>query len=302
MKFTAALASLVSLAAAAPSGVAPTPLDVQLQKVGNSLVKAVITNNGASDLKVYRPGSIFDSLPTEKVKIIGADGSEVPFKGIRASFLTTGLTEDYFQHIPAGKSVEVTWDVAQTHDLSQGGDFNMLSEGVLQFAKVFDQKLVGSMPYSSNSLSSVIDGIAAGKAHQNLLPKRTTLQNDCTGERGQAQATANRNCASLASAGYNAATSAPDSKLQEFFKDASQNTRNQVAQIYSRVYDECSNTPGGSSRTFCTDIGNNCGQGVLAYTYISQHDQVYCDLHFTTPAVGSCHQMDQVSISLNHWL
>lgn len=71
MKFFAGLAALASLAAAAPSG-APSPLDVKLEKSGNSAIKAVVTNNGKQDLKVFKTGTIFDQVPTEKVKVVSS--------------------------------------------------------------------------------------------------------------------------------------------------------------------------------------------------------------------------------------
>lgn len=74
MKFFAGLAALASLAAAAPSG-APSPLDVKLEKAGNSAVKATITNNGKENLKVFKVGTIFDKTPVEKVQVLSAGTS-----------------------------------------------------------------------------------------------------------------------------------------------------------------------------------------------------------------------------------
>jgi hypothetical protein len=71
MKFLAGVAALASLAAAAPapSG-AHTPLDVKLESAGKGgQVKATITNNGKSDLKIFRHGTIFDNASTEKATV-----------------------------------------------------------------------------------------------------------------------------------------------------------------------------------------------------------------------------------------
>lgn len=69
MKFLGNVALLASLASAASMGKRASPLDVQIEKVGNSGLKATITNTGAEDLKVLKTGTILDSAPVEKVQV-----------------------------------------------------------------------------------------------------------------------------------------------------------------------------------------------------------------------------------------
>lgn len=75
MKVIAGLMALASLAAAAPSVEkrAPSPLDLKLEMVGNSEIKATFTNNGKNNIKVLKTGSILDSAAVEKAKVT-ADG------------------------------------------------------------------------------------------------------------------------------------------------------------------------------------------------------------------------------------
>lgn len=304
MKPVSALFSLFALAAAhpAPPAIASTPstLDVQLQKTGNTKVKAVVTNKGKSTLRILKAGSIFDGLPTDKFNVVDAKGTALPFKGFYVSVDTQHVNADSFQTLAAGKTVEVEYDLARTHDLSAGGDFHVASTGIMQLAHASEDKLVGSMPFASNKLqASGIDGTAAAHAREaaksKSVDKRTYLQNDCGGSRGSAQTAANRGCAALASSGYYAATQAPDSKLQQYFKDASQQTRQHIQGIYSRAYDECNRTPGGGSNTYCSDVDGMCSQGIFAYTYYTGHYQVYCDLHYQYPTLAGCHYFDQAS-------
>ncbi|KAL0262339.1 hypothetical protein SLS55_003785 [Diplodia seriata] len=49
-----------------------TPLDVKLEMVGNSEVKATLTNNGASALKLFKVGSILDKTAVEKTEVNSA--------------------------------------------------------------------------------------------------------------------------------------------------------------------------------------------------------------------------------------
>ncbi|KAL1632544.1 hypothetical protein SLS58_011361, partial [Diplodia intermedia] len=74
MKFIAGLSFLASLAAAASVDVnkRDTPLDVKLELLGNTGVKASITNTGASALKLFKIGTLLDEQPVEKVEIHAA--------------------------------------------------------------------------------------------------------------------------------------------------------------------------------------------------------------------------------------
>lgn len=69
MKFLCNIALLASLVSAASMGKRGSPLAVQIEQVGNSGLKATITNTGAEDLKVLKTGTILDSAPVEKVQV-----------------------------------------------------------------------------------------------------------------------------------------------------------------------------------------------------------------------------------------
>lgn len=302
MKFFAGLAALASLAAAAPSG-APTPLDVKLEMAGNSQVKATITNNGKQNLKIFKAGTIFDNTPVEKVNIATA-GKAVEFDGVRLRLSTEGLEDADFQKIPAGQSVEVTFDAAQSHDLTSGGKFEMVSNGILQFANEADNKLVGSIPFASNTVTTNVNGPEAAIVRAEVMArheKRTRVQSDCTGDRLSVTKAALSNCAKLSRAASDVASSGPASKMEEFFKDSSSSVRQQVANVFDKVAQECGSTNGGASTYHCRDISNHCGSRVLAYTVPSQSYMVYCDLYFNDlPALTrSCHRQDQATTNLH---
>lgn len=71
MKVFAITSCLATLAAAASIDVSKrdTPLEVKLEKIGNSAVKAVITNSGSEDINILKTGSIFDELAVEKTEV-----------------------------------------------------------------------------------------------------------------------------------------------------------------------------------------------------------------------------------------
>lgn len=80
MKVFTLASCLATLAAAASVDVAKrsSPLDVKLEKVGNSAVKAVITNTGSEDIQILKTGSIFDELAVEKAEVFSGCKSPQP--------------------------------------------------------------------------------------------------------------------------------------------------------------------------------------------------------------------------------
>ncbi len=194
----------------------------------------------------------------------------------------------------------MTFNVAETHDLSQGGEFNIATKGALKYALEHDNKLIGSVSSPSTSITASIDGPAAAAANEGQKMRRTTFQSDCTGSKGQAVSNAANNCVSLAQQASQVASSGAASKMEEFFKSSSQQVRSQVANVLDRVAAECPNN-GGYSQTYCSDVGGYCGGNVLAYTVPSQSYIVYCDLYFNDlpPLTSACHQQDQATTNLH---
>lgn len=319
MKFLAGLSCLAALASAVVVDLnkRDSPLDVKIEAVGNSGVKASITNTGASDLKVFKTGSILDKLAVEKAEVFAGCESptrtflsfprpntdtrktaeKVAFDGIRLRLQTAGLAEDAFEVIPAGQTVSVEWDVAEVHDLSAGGTFDVAAKGSFSYADADSTDIAGTAPFASNVLSVAVDGAAAAKVRRDFHEhvKRTVVQSDCTGTQRTATTNALSNCRSLAAAASSAAVSGSAAKMTEYFKSSTTATRNTVAGVFAKVASECGSTTSGVSRQYCTDIYPACSSGVIAYTLPSQSYMVNCPTFFTMTALSrTCHAQDQV--------
>lgn len=187
------------------------------------------------------------------------------------------------------------------HDLSAGGNFSILTSGALSFAEEKSNELIGSVPFESNILEAEVDGEKASAARVAFHHKRTRVQSDCTGSKLTITQTALSNCARLASAAQRAASSGSASKMTEYFKSSSTNTRNTVATVFSRIASECGSTNSGVSRYYCSDVYGACSSGVLAYTLPSASYMAYCNLYFNQlPALTSrCHGQDQATTNLH---
>ncbi|KAI1753545.1 metallo proteinase [Xylaria castorea] len=300
MKAAAIVSCLTGLAnAAAVNLQGESPLVVKIEQVGNSEVKASITNSGNAALRVLKAGTILDSAPVEKVKI--AQGTnKVPFTGIRLYVHTADLQDAAFQTIGAKETVEVQWDAAQFHDLSAGGDFDISTEGSLRYAEEGSNQIAGQVVYGSNVIQAKVDGIRAAEVHdafhQAEKTKRAVIQSDCSSSQkstvnaalGVAKTYA-QNAASAASAG---------TKLQEYFKSTSSSTKSTVANVFNKIATSVANSgTSGNAKLYCTDVGNWCTDGVVAYTQpgaVGSEYIVLCPYWFLFPATNNiCHDADQ---------
>ncbi|KAG5984170.1 hypothetical protein E4U55_005782 [Claviceps digitariae] len=329
MKFIASFIALVSLVAAAPQ--ASTSLDVKLQMAGNSAVRATITNNGKTNLRIFKTGTILDRSPVQKAHITRNDGkfnvlpspkpltypyekyqqimrehkslkyekslgNKVRFHGIRQRITTQNLDDAAFEPIPAGKSVEVVFDVGQVHDLSSGGTVDIHSSGVMYFANEDNNEVAGSVPYTSNVVRTEIDGDKAASVLKSFhADRRSTVQDDCVGSWLSDSQSDLSECVRIAKMAQSAAQS-NNKKVMEYFKDTSDGTKAEIASVYDKVATECGAGNGGKSKFFCSDIESSCTDGVVAYTMGLEGNLVYCNLFFTLPILThECHKQDQAT-------
>lgn len=228
-------------------------------------------------------------------------GESIPFEGVRVHIATGSLKESDFQRIAPGKSVAVTFDAAQAHDLSGGGVFRFQVEGAFSFAENDANELVGSIPYTSNVLKAKVDGDHAAAVRMAFHERRTQLQNTCSGQRLAVTQTALQNCQSMALKAQTAAESGPAEKLIEYYKRSDSATRATVADVFRKVAQECGSTDSGIAKYHCQDYYSSCASRVLAYTVTSRNIMVFCPLYFNNlPAVaGECHKQDQATTNIH---
>ncbi|KAK3401386.1 Deuterolysin metalloprotease family-domain-containing protein [Sordaria brevicollis] len=302
MKFLAGLSLIASVASAMSVDLTQRggPLDVKIEVVDNTNVKASITNTGKEPLKVLKAGSILDTAAVEKTQVFSATGP-VAFDGLRLRVATSALTDDAFQIIAPGETVSTAWDAAHVHDLSQGGSFDLKVSGALQYAPIDSVDLQGSIPFSSNIVTASVDGTLAASARRSFHEKRSVVQSDCTSTKGTATRTAMSNCRALAVAASQAASSGAAAKMTEYFKSSTSSTRSTVANVFAKIASECGSTTSGVARYYCSDVYGACSSGVLAYTLPSASYMVNCPLYFSglSGLSRTCHAQDQATTTLH---
>lgn len=228
-------------------------------------------------------------------------GKVVPFQGVRLRLDDSSLEESDFQRIPPGGSVSATFDAAQTHDLSQGGQFGFQVDGAFSFAEEHSSKLRGFIPYSSTIVKAEVDGSKAAAVKMAFHERRTKVQDTCSGQRLATTQTALDNCNSMAISAQKAAASGPVEKMVEYFKKSDPLTRSTVADVFAKVAEECGLTDRGIANYHCQDYYTNCGNRVLAYTVTSRNIMVFCPLYFNnlTAVTNKCHKQDQATTNIH---
>ena len=216
---------------------------------------------------------------------------------------TQDLPEEDFQTLAVGDTVEATFDVAEAHDLSVGGTFDIISKGAISYAEEGSSDIAGAIPFTSNTLVADINGVEADAVRNSFhnKAKRQILQADCTGAKLNATSYALTNCAALALKAQEAAATGPAAKVEEYFKSSTNETRKTVETVFKKIVTECSNSTAGVSRQYCTDVYQSCSNGVLAYTMPSRSFMVNCNLYFRAlPALApTCHAQDQATTTLH---
>ncbi|EAS31203.3 metalloproteinase 5 [Coccidioides immitis RS] len=290
MHFTSSLLALVALttqALAFPLNNLPkrdTGLAVKLSSIGNTRVKAVITNTADHEISFLKFNTFFDSSATRKVSI-AKDGSVVPFNGLYRYYNAAKLPKEAFKTLAPGASAEATFDIAETSDLSAGGSFSVFSDGMIPVADGSGTTLTGAIKYSTNELKMNVDGALAAKVQSAIpkLEKRTRIDPDCPGEYRNVLTQGLQTAAGYASRAAEAATNGD--QLEEFFKTTDQQTAQNIAQRFQAIAQECGSDSQGSTTYFCDDRFNGCEQGVIAYTIPAQSVVVNCPAYWELPPV-----------------
>ena len=237
-----------------------SPLTVAVSSVGNAMVKVTMTNTGASDLSLYKYGTIMEQGPTQKLTVT-KNGAVVQHEGILRRYLTTDLTSDAFTTLAAGKTIEETINLASIADLSAGGDYDVFAGGAIPLAAPGTTKLSGDVvTYDSNLLTIQVDGAAAAKVERAIKPlDKRTLEESCSNSAyNSALQKALRQAVTLANNAATAATSGSASKFNEYFKTTSSSVRSTVAARFRGVANQAGSTTGGGTFYYCTDVYGDC--------------------------------------------
>ncbi|KAI1978653.1 hypothetical protein LOZ51_004535 [Ophidiomyces ophidiicola] len=312
MRFSSSLIALVAFlgqAFAHPSNLIQrdTGLEVKISRVGNTLVKATITNTAKHEISFVKINTPFGNGPVHKAQVM-KNGVPVQFTGVCAYYNVNNLPPEAFQVLAAGASAEATFDVAETADLSAGGSYSIKSAGTISIVDRTSRTagVTEAVEYSSNELTINVDGAEAAKVKSatEKLNKRTQLQPSCSSRDRRIMEAAIRLGGRYAQAAARAASSGSARKFQEYFKTTDSRTRQQVAQRFSSIAREHT-TSGGRTKYHCRDPIGFCLQnpGTIAYTHVFNNVVANCDRFYdNVPAVvNSGHDTDHGHVTVHEF-
>ncbi|KAK2001525.1 deuterolysin metalloprotease [Colletotrichum falcatum] len=313
MKFFAGLTLLVSLVSADPLNTTSSnpgndtsssaPLEVTLKRGrDNTGVQILITNKSKMAMKLFKPGTVLDKAAVEKVAVY-ANNTRLSFDGVRLRLAPQNLmTNAAFQTIKRGQTIEIKWDFGQMHDLGNGGVYELLVNSGIPYANENTTEIAGTISITSNKLKvkdvdAKVAALTRMAFHQSI--KRTIVQSDCEGADLDTVNLALNNCVTLALQAANATSN--DTRMDEYFKDTSDEAKYNVSEVFNKIAAECQSNIDGVSQQYCGDVYKSCSPGVLAYTVPAYSYMVNCPLYFTAlPSLTtSCHGQDQTTTTLH---
>ncbi|KAL4745312.1 hypothetical protein BDW72DRAFT_59585 [Aspergillus terricola var. indicus] len=271
--------------------------DVTLQVLGNTTVRARVTNLGDDEVRLVRRGGILDPLPTRKVAVQDAHGSELEFSGVDVHYVLTHLNSAAFVQLSPNQTVDSVFDIASMYTLSAGQDYTATANGALEYTTLADTDIFSSYSYRSNKIS-----FTAPSSHNNLKA-RTTVE--CSNSDYNTKIhNAIERAAKMATAGAADARNGASDNFKKFFFTTDQDALNEVAERLEAIATETTTT--GSSYYYCEPRDQSdsqyCDGNVAAFTVVQDNTIVTCDLYYDTlEASNSCSYLDQGGIVLHEY-
>ncbi|PLB43252.1 hypothetical protein P170DRAFT_441707 [Aspergillus steynii IBT 23096] len=270
-------------------------VDVKLYSLGNSTVRAHVTNVGNEGLRLVRSGSILDGdHPTKKVAVSG-DKENPIFNGAEVTYINSHLSPDAFVHLAPNQTIESIFDIANSHDLSPGEKYSAIADGTLEYTRSGNPKKFSVVPYKSNEIR-----FDAPESITKDLSTRSTLES-CDGEYSSLVKKALERAAKMATAGANDARNGTSSLFEKFFMSTDESDRKEVAERLDAIAKEA--TSKGVLTYYCQPSAqDSCGGNIAAVTYPTEDRVVNCQGYYESTEVSdTCNYLDQAAISLHEF-
>ncbi|KAL3478065.1 Deuterolysin metalloprotease family-domain-containing protein [Aspergillus californicus] len=272
--------------------------DVALESLGNTSVKAQITNLGTQGFRVVQRGGLLDQFPTKKVTVHSADGGTDPtFTGVLVEYILSHLTPEGFAQISPNQTVASIFDIADLYELTAGQEYTAFADGILEYTTLADTTKFQRITYKSNTISFIAPTEASST---NNLEDRSTLI--CSDEYKSLVEDAVSRAADMATAAAEDART-PSPLFQKFFKSSSQSDADEVSGRLSAIATEARATGAGKLTYYCQPTEDDyCAGNVAAITYPTLSRVVNCPGYYTSTRESNyCGYLDQAGITLHEF-
>ncbi|KAB8213087.1 Deuterolysin metalloprotease family-domain-containing protein [Aspergillus novoparasiticus] len=265
-------------------------VDVKLYTLGNSTIRAVVTNIGNDHLQLIKSGSILDeNRPTRKVSIEG----NARFTGVRVDYINSHLSPDAFVYLAPNQTIESVFNVAKFYDLVPGERYYAFASGYLEYIRSTVPNLFSSVAYTSNKVT-----FDAPRVLNKAITSRATLI-ACDAQYNDAMHQALDRVAKMAMAAAQEAREGGE-RLKVYFNSTSPEVRKEVADRLDAIANEANSK--GTVNYYCKDTKHECYGNVAALTFPYENRIINCLPYYETPAVtDQCHYLDQAGLSLHEF-
>ncbi|KAL2854515.1 Deuterolysin metalloprotease family-domain-containing protein [Aspergillus pseudoustus] len=284
---------LAQAGASLDDAAATTLFDVTIESLGNTTVKAQVTNVGTDSFRLVQRGGILDQMPTKKVIVKGGD-TDPTFTGVRVEYILSHLTAEGFVTISPKQTVSSTFDVADLYALTPGQKYTAVADGALEYTTLTDETKFLNVDYTSNAIT-----FTAPADVQNRLEDRSTLV--CSDEYNAIVQEAITRAAQMATAAAADARAGDSPLFEKFFKSTAQSDRDEVAGRLEAIAAEATST--GKLTYYCEPQEmDHCAANVAAMMYPSLDRVVNCPGYYSSTRESNyCGYLDQAGITLHEY-
>ncbi|OAA57273.1 metalloendopeptidase [Cordyceps fumosorosea ARSEF 2679] len=296
MKLLALLAPL-ALAATIPAESKedwPAKLEVRAKLRGWTRLDVTIENKSPKAFNILKAGSILDENRLESMRLLGPN-CEVTFLDRGSPDTKTAREESEFLLMPAHGSLNTTIDLLDVRNAYRfcGKNISFLSgSATLHAAELGNNTLARKFPYE-------FDNILVYHEFFPPLPEAFEERvHKCSPDYMKVLKEGIKNCASHATAAREAALTGSAERMEAYFKDSSQETRNSVADTFSKVAEMCDFK---NPRIYITCNHEWCNHAMAAMMPRSDPGHMlFCRRAYFQPTLPDLNEISSVTHTIVH--
>ncbi|KAL4877621.1 Deuterolysin metalloprotease family-domain-containing protein [Aspergillus karnatakaensis] len=268
--------------------------DINLELLGNTTVKAQVTNVGTEGVRLVQRGGVLDQAPTKKVIVKGGETNPT-FTGVRVEYILSHLTEEGFVQLTPDQTVASIFDIADLYALSPDQEYTAMADGILEYTTLTDNTKFALFDYVSNEIT-----FTAPHDVESKLDARSTLVCDDDEYNARVQE-AIATAAKMATAAAADARTGNSALFEKFFKSTSSDDIEEVAGRLEAIAKEATTT--GRLTYYCEPTPEDyCSANVAAMMYPTLDKVVNCPGYYTsTRETTACGYLDQAGITLHEY-
>ncbi|KAM3459528.1 hypothetical protein NHJ6243_006810 [Beauveria neobassiana] len=274
----------------------PASLDVQDEMITWTKMNITIENKSPKAFNILKAGSILDDNRLESMRLSGRNEyCAMEFSDSGTPPHTNPRDESEFQLMPAYGKITTTIDLLDVRDAYKfcgNGTAVVSIKATFHAAEVGNTTLVHEIPYA-------LDFAAVYHEFFPPLPKAFEERvHKCSPDYLSVLKEGITNCASLATAAREAALNGSAERMEAYFKDSSQDTRNSVADVFAKVAAMCNFE---NSRVYYTCNYWVCGKAFGAVLLHSDPGHMaFCKRGYYQPMLPDLNEISSVTHTIIH--